>query len=231
MIAKPVVPGIYLISLGFVNTFLIDAGELTLIDTGIAGSDQKIMRAIAELGKKPTDLRHILITHLHADHTGGLAALHKATRAAVYMNSVDAADYRKGITMRPMQPGPGLLSRLVSRVFAARPPSKTEAAPVDFELQDGQVLDFAGGTQVIGAPGHTSGQVVFRYPAEGGVLFVGDACSHWMNLGWSPIYEDRVEGGRTLRKLASLDFETACFSHGGPITPHASQQFRAKFGS
>ncbi|RPJ51772.1 MAG: MBL fold metallo-hydrolase [Chloroflexi bacterium] len=230
MIAKSIVPGIYAIPLGFVNTFLLDLGELTLIDAGIAGSDRKILQALAELGKQPADLHHILITHLHTDHTGGLAALRQATGAAVYMHPLEAADYSKGITMRQMQPGPGLLSKVMTRVFASRRTSRSEAAPVDYELQDGQVLDFAGNLQVIQAPGHTAGHVVFLSPAGGGVLFMGDACSHMLSLGWSPIYENREEARRTLRKLASLDFETACFSHGGPITPQANRQFQAKFG-
>ena len=37
MISKPIAPGIYAIPLGFVNAFLIDAGELTLITLRRAG--------------------------------------------------------------------------------------------------------------------------------------------------------------------------------------------------
>ncbi len=231
MIAKAVVPGIYQISLGFVNTFLIDAGELTLIDAGIGGSEKKILQALEELGKKPSDLRHILITHLHADHTGGLAALKKATGAETYMHPLDAADYCQGITMRPIPPGPGLLGGLMAGMFSRAQNNRSEAAPVDHRIEDGQVLDFAGGLRVIHAPGHTTGQVAFLAPTQGGVLFVGDACSRLVRLGLSPIYEDWEEGRRTLRMLSGLDFECACLSHGAPITSQADQQFRAKFAS
>jgi glyoxylase-like metal-dependent hydrolase (beta-lactamase superfamily II) len=229
MIAKPVVPGIYLISFGIVNTFLIDAGELTLIDAGVEGSERKILRAVEELGKRPSDLRHILITHLHADHTGGLAAIKKATGAKTYMHPLEAADYCKGITMRAIQPGKGLMGGLMTGIFSRGQNQRTAAAPIDQMLEDGQVLDFAGGLKVIHAPGHTKGQVVFLWPGQGGVLFLGDACSHLLRLGFSPIYEDREEGTQTLRMLAGLDFETACFSHGAPITPQASRQMEARF--
>ena len=229
MIAKPVVNGVYLLSFGFVNAFLIDAGELTLIDTGVEGSEHKILRALEELGKSPSDLRHILITHLHADHTGGMAALKKASGATTYMHPLDAADYSQGITMRPIQPGAGLLGGLMAGIFSRGQNYRMNAAPVDQSLEDGQVLDFAGGLRVIHAPGHTAGQVVFLLPTQGGVLFVGDACGHLARLGLSPIYEDREQGQRTLRMLAGLDFQTVCFSHGKPMVSQAKQQFIAKF--
>jgi glyoxylase-like metal-dependent hydrolase (beta-lactamase superfamily II) len=231
MIAQPLVPGIYAISLGFVNAFLLDLGELTLIDTGIPGSEKKILRALAELGKPPAALRHILITHLHGDHTGGLPALQRASGAQTYMHPSEAADYAGGTTMRPVEAGPGLLNAVIKgRMPASRP--LAAPAPIDNALHDGQVLEFAGGLQVIAAPGHTAGQVVFLSPQAGGVMFLGDACTHLLGrLGWSPIYEDLEEGRRTLRRLASIRFDTACFSHGPAITPGASDRLAAKFAA
>jgi len=38
-----------------------------------------------------------------------------------------------------------------------------------------------------------------------------------------------VEGKRSLAKLASLDFEVACFGHGKPIKQGADKRFRDKF--
>ena len=91
------------------------------------------------------------------------------------------------------------------------------------------MLDFAGGLRVIHTPGHTAGQVAFFAPAQGGILFLGDACSHLGRLGLSPIYENWEEGRRTLQMLAGLDFEIACFSHGAPITSQANRQLETKF--
>mgnify|MGYP000049352272 CR=1 FL=1 len=61
-----VVPGVYQISLGFVNAFLLESDDgLILIDTGIPGSADKILGAISALGKQPADIHQILVTHLH----------------------------------------------------------------------------------------------------------------------------------------------------------------------
>lgn len=216
--------------LGFVNVFLIDAGELTLIDTGVPGSLNKILLAMEQIGKNPQDLKHILVTHLHFDHVGSLAALKKSTGAAVHMHPADAADYERGILLRPVEPAPGILSRAAVRIMQARPAGiNREITPVDKELADGQVLDFAGGLKAIHAPGHTAGHMVFLWPGQGGVLFAADAASHYLGLGWSILYEDLTEGKATLRKLAGLDFNTAVFGHGTPIRREANRKFQAKF--
>lgn len=223
---QTVIPGIYQLSLGFVNVFLIDQGELTLIDTGVPGSAPAILDALRALGKQPADLRHILLTHLHTDHTGSAQVLKEATGARVHMHPLDADSFQKGITMRPAQSGPGFINRVVGGLLRGTGPASSQAAEVDVPLEDGQTLDFAGDLRVIVAPGHTAGHTVFLSPAAGGVLICGDAASHMFRLGYSMIYEDLVEGTRSLRKLSALEFNTACFSHGKTIPAGASRAFR-----
>ncbi len=53
MVAKQVVAGVYALSLGPVNAFLIDDDGLTLIDTGVPGSSDAILQAVRELGRQP----------------------------------------------------------------------------------------------------------------------------------------------------------------------------------
>jgi glyoxylase-like metal-dependent hydrolase (beta-lactamase superfamily II) len=230
MITKRIFPGVYSIPLGMVNAFLIDDGELTLIDTGIPGSEGKILQAIQELGKRPTDLRHILITHLHADHTGSLAAVKRASGAAVYMHPTDTNSYSQGQIMRPVQPAPGLVNRLLVKAAMRRRPSPMEVTPIENSLREGQVLAFAGGLRALHTPGHTAGHMAFLWPKHSGVLFVGDAASHMFGLGWSFIYEDLEQAQRILQHLGDMKFETACFSHGAPIFKDAAGQFKRKFG-
>ena len=78
---KQIVPRVYAISLGFVNTFVIDVDGLTLIDTGVSSSVERIIAAVRALGRQPTEIKHILLTHCHADHTGSLQALKAVTGA------------------------------------------------------------------------------------------------------------------------------------------------------
>lgn len=231
MSPTPIAPGVYCIPVGIVNVFLIDASELTLIDTGTANSAERILAAVRQLGRQPADIRHILLTHLHADHTGSLKALKEATGATAHMHPADAALTRRGEVMRPAKPGPGLLRWLLFRLSGLRvAPARVDAATVERELQDGQALPFAGDLQVIHTPGHTQGHVAFLWPHEGGVLFAGDIASNMGRLGPSILYEDYAEGARSLARVGSLSFNTACFSHGPAIVGKANERFRQKWG-
>ncbi|MBN1993600.1 MAG: MBL fold metallo-hydrolase [Anaerolineae bacterium] len=230
MAVKEIVPNVYAISLSIVNAFVIDHNDgLTLIDTGIPGSADKIIQAVQELGKQPTDIRHILVTHCHADHTGSLAALKEISRAPAYMHPLDAAMVRQGESMRPAKPGPSLAAKLMVRLLMRGGPSGIDPAEIEHEVQDGDELDMAGGLKAIHVPGHCAGQLAFLWPQHGGVLFAADVASNMFSLGWSVIYEDLAEGKRSLAKLAKLDFAVACFGHGRAIVGGAAERFRKKW--
>jgi glyoxylase-like metal-dependent hydrolase (beta-lactamase superfamily II) len=230
MTIKQIVPNVYAIPLGMVNAFLIDADEPILIDTGIPGSAGKIIEAVRELGKQPADIRHILVTHCHADHTGSLAVLKAETGARAYMHPLDAAMVRQGESMRPAEPGPSLLLKLMVPLLMRGRPTGIEAAEIEYEVEDGTELDLAGGLKAIHVPGHCAGQLAFLWPQHGGVLFAADTASNMFSLGWAIIYEDLEEGIRSLAKLATLDFEVACFGHGKAIIGEAAERFRQKWG-
>ncbi len=228
---KLVVPGVHQISLGIVNVFLLESDDgLILIDTGTPGSTDKILGAVRALGKQPSDIRQILITHLHADHTGSLAALKTATGAPVYMHPLDAALVRIGVAGRPMKPAPGLMPRLMVTMIRLRGAPVVAAAETEHEVNDGDVLPLAGGIKVIHTPGHSAGQVAFLWPQNGGVLFAADVAGNVGNkLGISIVYEDLPLGLKSLKRLAGMSFKTAVFGHGAPIVSGASEQFRQKF--
>lgn len=231
MAAKEIIPNIFTIPLGVVNAFLLQNAEgLILIDTGSPGSTDKILAAVRELGRQPTDIHHILVTHCHPDHAGSLAEIKQITGAPAYMHPADATLVRQGNGIRPMSPAPGLLSRLLFWLFIRPAPTDIPPAEIEHELKDGDTLPVAGGIQVIHTPGHCAGQVAFLWPYQCGVLFAADAASNMMGLGLSLGYEELAEGKRSLAKLAEHDFDTACFGHGKAITNSASARFRKKWG-
>jgi glyoxylase-like metal-dependent hydrolase (beta-lactamase superfamily II) len=231
MAAKLIVEGLWQISLGTVNAFLIDigSGELTLIDSGFSDSAGKIVGAVESLGRKAVDIRHIIVTHCHPDHAGSLAAIKRLTDAPVYMHASDAAMVRKGESKRPLTAAPGLLRSLMFNLFVGRSPSRIEPCAIDYEIADGTDLPIAGGLRAIHAPGHCAGQLVFLWPRRR-VLFVADAASNLPTFGLSLGYENLTEGLRSLAKIAALDFDIACFGHGSAITTQASARFKKKWG-
>jgi glyoxylase-like metal-dependent hydrolase (beta-lactamase superfamily II) len=228
MAATQVVPGLWEVKIIFVHAFLLDTADgLVLIDTGIPGSATKIADAIRSIGKQPSDVRHILVTHCHADHSGSLAELKRLTGATAYMHPVDAAMVREGKVGRPFYPSPGLLTAVLVRVMRFLAPTKVEPAAIEHEIQDGDILP--GGLRAIHVPGHCAGQLAFLWPEHGGVLIAADVAGNVFGLKLSPVYEDLELGRQSLSKLSALDFEVACFGHGKVIQSGASRRFAEKW--
>jgi len=228
---KEILPGCYMIALNFVNAYLIEEeGKFTLIDTGYPNSASKIIQELESIGKHPTDINQILVTHCHSDHSGSLAELKRLTKARVYMHAQDADMVREGKTLRPYQPGPGLINYILTRLISGNTPSNIEACEIDYELSNDEVLPFGDGIEAIHIPGHCAGQLAFLWRKHNGVLFVADAAKNIFGLDYSFIYEDLDEGKKSLRKISNLKFGTAVFGHGKPIFKNAAQRFQKKWG-
>jgi len=218
-----IVPGVHTIdSLSMGRAYLaVDADRVTVIDTGLKGSAERVLRAVEAAGREPQNVRQIVITHHHGDHAGSLAELAERTGAQVMMHALDAPVVRGE---RP-PPGPssgGLLKPLLARMAQAAP-----AARVDREMADGDEIDALDGIRVVHTPGHTPGSICLYCPKRR-LLFVGDAAANTFGLrgpiGW--FTEDTAQAKESIRKLAALDFEAVFFGHGRPIDKEAALRFR-----
>ena len=226
MAAEEIVSGVYGIAMVYVNAFLI-AGEdgLALVDSGLPKRKDTILGAVAGIARQPADLKRILITHYHVDHVGSLADLKEASDAKSYVHPADSPVVRGD----EPQPGPNrssLLGKLVGPLVERLAP-EAAAAAVDVEIQDGEELPIAGGIKVLHTPGHTPGHLAFLLPASK-VLFVGDAAANILGLR-TPIgmyTVDPEQAKESIRKLAALEFDVACFGHGGVLKGEANLRFR-----
>ena len=66
-------------------------GYIYLIDTG-SGTDtshEDLLNGLKQAGLAPSDLTHILLTHAHIDHYGGLSKLHSLTNAQIGCHELD----------------------------------------------------------------------------------------------------------------------------------------------
>jgi glyoxylase-like metal-dependent hydrolase (beta-lactamase superfamily II) len=213
------------------SVFLIVLPDgLTLIDAGFPGTMAHVDEAVRSLGRRPEEIRDVLVTHCHPDHAGGLAEVKRATGAQAWMHPADAELVRAGEAFRPWKTAPGLRNRIFARLVIRRSPSSFEPVAVEREVLPGETIPVAGGITALGTPGHTAGHLAFLWPSDGGVLFVGDAANHRRRLEPATIYEDLAQGLESLRMLGEQEFETACFAHGAPIVAGAAQEFRTTWG-
>jgi len=221
----PDLPGIQQVLSGLVNAYLVETpAGLLLIDTGYPNSPRKILAALEKLGRKPQDIQHILCTHGHPDHIGGLAEMVRQTGAETWMHEIDAPVAESG-EMRPIHPVGGLRSRLLFTfaIAAGRLSGRLETCQIDHRFTDDTPLPF--GLRAIHAPGHAAGQVVLYWP-ERRILFAADSCMNISGLGLSLLNEDTPLARQTFRSLGELDFDIAFFGHGAPILENAAQAFR-----
>lgn len=231
MAVTEVVPGLFQVSLGIVNVYLLvgDRG-VTLIDTGLPGRDERIVKALRGVGRGPEGVHTIVITHLHADHTGSLASLRERTGATVYAHPTDAKAIRQGMSMRRVGPEGTWLGRVIGWANRWLPLPSAAPAQVDVEVEDGDVIPVAGGLEVIHAPGHSAGQIALLWGEHGGVLIAADAAGRrGGRLGPPPFFEHAAMGRATLWRLAGMEFEVVVFGHGDPIHEGASEAFRERF--
>jgi glyoxylase-like metal-dependent hydrolase (beta-lactamase superfamily II) len=227
--AEEIVPSVYAIPLGYVNAFAFATERgLCLVDSGLKGHEKKILKAVAGMGRSASDVGDILVTHHHADHVGALAAIKQSTSGIVYIHPIDAPIVA-GERRRPPASRSSLLGRVLGPLVMRLPANNPPPAFADREVSDGDELPLGAGVTVIHTPGHTAGSVSFLLREHGGVLFAGDAAGHMFGRLGKPFgmfTEDMAQARESIRKLAGLEFDIACFGHGSVLKGKAHAEFR-----
>ena len=178
--------------------------EGILIDCG--GDGDRLGVIIAQKG---IELKAILLTHGHADHIEGVAALCKKAPCPVYIHKED-----HGYLTNPAWNHSG---EIYGRAFCL---------DVGVEaVSDGERLDLAGFlVDVIHTPGHTPGSVCFRVED---CLFTGDTLFKDTIGGEFPPHGDTATEIISIRRqLFSIEEDLACYpGHGEPTSLHYERKY------
>lgn len=62
---------------GRTGTYVLEAEELTLVETGPSPSIPYVLAGLKDLGISSSDVKYIVLTHIHLDHAGGAGLLLK----------------------------------------------------------------------------------------------------------------------------------------------------------
>ena len=212
-----IVANVHLIPNIIANPYLIiDPDGLTLIDAGLPGNDKKILGYIVGLGRSPSDLKRIIITHSDNDHVGSLSAIKQASGARIYASAIESDAISKGHSSRQIKPKNffrKLLMGVAGRFMKVAPISADET------LSEGQVLPVLGGLRVVETPGHTPGHISLFSPSTG-ILFAGDSIvSRKGGLVRSVPANtwNEAKANDSARKQATLGARIVCSGHGSVV--------------
>ncbi|MEU6846334.1 MBL fold metallo-hydrolase [Streptomyces sp. NPDC046716] len=163
-------------------SFLIDAPELAVVDTGITSSPAAMAKELTRLGRRIEDVRWILLTHGHIDHVGGAHALWELTgrQAQVVIHEADAPLLRsRRAHVEEYLTGRGRYlndAEGEAKVTAATEAVISGEMEPTMLLKGGETLSLGGDATVSvhSVPGHTPGSVAYVLDGQNDV-FVGDA--------------------------------------------------------
>jgi glyoxylase-like metal-dependent hydrolase (beta-lactamase superfamily II) len=187
------------------NCYLVadpDCGQAVIIDPAWDG--QRLAKAVREKGLV---VKQIWLTHAHFDHFGGLAKLQEALQ-----------DQQGSPVEAGMHPGEEMLwnAKGGAGFFGVE---VDEAPQPTLELQEGEQLKVGSYPfQVLHAPGHSAGHVMFYCPPSR-ILFAGDVIFK-AGIGRTDLpggdYQTLLDSIRA--QVLSLPDETRIYPGHGPST-------------
>ncbi len=177
------------VSFGFVSAYLLVRDrEVAVVDTGTSGGEEQILAGLEALGASWGDVRHVVLTHSHGDHVGGLTTvLQNAPQATGYAGTADL---------------PGIADLV---------PNPDALVGVD----DG---DEVFGLQVIGTPGHTAGHIAVFDSQSGLLVAGDALNGNNGLTGANPDFSiDMGQANASVKRLAERSVDTVLMGHGDPV--------------
>ena len=179
--------------------YLMNLGELILIDTGAGWSVENIIGNVKRLGFDPKNLAKILLTHCHIDHIGGVPEIKKRFESKIYIHKLDAP---------PLENGDPVLTA-AKWYQTSFPPTQ-----VDMKLNSPEETLIVGDQKIVclHTPGHTPGSICIYLDKDGKRILFGQDLHGPLLEEFGSNIEDY---GRSTKKLLDVDADILCEGHFG----------------
>ena len=179
MLEQNVAQGIHRVEDAYTNWYLVeDEGGLTVVDAGVPTSWGSLHDALRALGRRPDEIRALVLTHAHFDHVGFAERARRelGVPVLVHENDVPLAHhprqfaherYRLPYFLTQVRALPIVAALVRNRALWPAPVRQVE------RYTDG-TLSVPGSPRVVFTPGHTLGHCALHFPDRDAVI-AGDA--------------------------------------------------------
>lgn len=188
----------------FVNVILVFGSKVTLIDTGVKGSEKILFDYIEQQGRDKSEIETIILSHAHPDHIGSAASLKEIANCNVLAHELEKP-WAEDIHMQNKQrPVPGFYDLVDKPVV------------VDGFLCDNETINLGENLtiRVIESPGHSKGSLNILFE-EGEMLFTADSIPLKNDI---PNYDNYKNLMKSLERIKGMQYKTLLTSWTPPLT-------------
>jgi glyoxylase-like metal-dependent hydrolase (beta-lactamase superfamily II) len=94
------------VNMSYVSAYiLVRKREVAIVDLGLPGSEPAIEEGLKAVGAGWGSVKHIVLTHLHQDHVGGLAEVVPHVKATIYAGAGDMYSIISPQELKPLSEG------------------------------------------------------------------------------------------------------------------------------
>ena len=199
-----------------VNCYLIkNEAAYFLVDSGIAKTQDALVKDLEAAGCRAGNLKLILLTHGDLDHSGNCAALRRKYGGKIAMHRADLVNVQTGDMFANKSTNP-IARTSVNGMFAVMGLNAFERFMPDLFLTDGQDLsEFGLKATAIHVPGHSKGSMAFL--TKEGDLFCGDLLENTKKPVTNSLADDVNQLKASARRLSQYPIKTVYPGHGGPF--------------
>ena len=200
--------------------FLVEGPQPALVETGARTSVQTVTDTLAAAGLGPTDLRWLVLTHIHLDHAGGIGDLAQAFPNATVVVHERGARHLADPT-RLIDSASRVYGDLLDTLYG-----RMEPVPQDrlVAAGDGHRIDVGNGRvlTLVDSPGHAKHHHAVL-DEQTGTLLVGDAVGvrlpevGVLRPAVPPPDFDLEQAVHSLHRFAALRPTQVVLTHYGPV--------------
>ena len=148
----------------FVNVIIILGEKITLIDTGVKGSEKFIFEYLKQQKRDFSKIQTIILSHSHPDHIGSAAKIKELTNCKVFAHEMEKEWIENIVIQNFHRPVPGFFNLADKSVMVDELISDNQK----MKIQDGITLQF------IPSSGHSKGSFNILFE-EDEILFTADS--------------------------------------------------------